>query len=118
MPAQNDATRWEESKAIFAARIKERTRSEWDDVFEGSDACFAPVLEPEEAMAYPHMVDRQTFVEIAGVPQPAPAPRFSRTPASTPKPPSHPGNDTHAALSRWGFSPEQLALLSESGAIV
>ena len=117
MPGQHDATRWVESKAIFAERILQKTRDEWEVVFEGSDACFAPVLEQDEAKDHPQLAARDTFVEIAGVNQPAPAPRFGRTPSSTPKPPSHPGQDTEAALGRWGFAEEKIASLFESGAI-
>ncbi len=117
MPNQHDATRWDEAKSIFADRISQKTRDEWDEVFEGSDACFAPVLEPEEALVHPHLIARNTFVEVAGVPQPAPAPRFSRSEVRVPTPPSHPGQDTRAVLSRWGFSEAQLDALFESGAI-
>ena len=117
MPPQNDAARWGESKAIFQDRIAQKTRDEWDVIFDGSDACFAPVLTPEEAAAYEHNVERGTFVEIAGVVQPAPAPRFSRTPADVPAPPAHLCQDTNEALQRWGFLAEQLDGLRESGAI-
>ena len=117
MAKQNDATRWEESKAVIAERISQKTRDEWDVIFEGSDACYAPVLTPEEAIAHEHNVERGTFIEVAGVAQPAPAPRFSRTPAETPAPPAHLGQHTAEALERWGFSTEQIGQLTESGAI-
>ena len=117
LPRQNDAAKWAESKAIFAERIASKTRAEWEEIFEGSDACFAPVLEPEEAMLHPHNVDRATFVDVAGVPQPAPAPRFDRTPPATPKPPAHLGQNTDEALANWGFTGEQLEALRTSGAI-
>ena len=75
------------------------------------------MLEPEEAMLHPHNVDRATFVDVAGVPQPAPAPRFDRTPPATPKPPAHLGQNTDEALANWGFTGEQLEALRTSGAI-
>lgn len=114
---QHDATKWPHNKALFAERIASKTRSEWEEIFAGTDACVAPVLEPEEAATYPHNDQRNTFVEVAGITQPAPAPRFSRTPASTPTPPSHLGQDTTAALVRWGFEPDRIEALRESGAI-
>ena len=117
MPGQHDATRWPESKAIIAERVATKTRDEWDVVFEGSDACYAPVLEPAEAMVHPHNVERGTFVNVAGVDQPAPAPRFSRTPSAIPTPPAHAGQHTDDALARWGVSVEEIAALRDSGAI-
>ncbi len=117
MPDQNDATGWEDAKVILANRFATKTRAEWDEIFEGSDACFAPVLEPEEAIAYPHNQERNTFVEVAGVSQPAPAPRFSRTPASPPTPPAHIGQNTFEALQRWGFTEAELNALAGSEAI-
>ena len=117
MPGQHDATRWPESKAIIAERVATKTRDEWDVVFEGSDACYAPVLEPAEAMVHPHNVERGTFVNVAGVDQPAPAPRFSRTPSATPMPPAHAGQHTDDALARWGVSAEEIVALRDSGAI-
>lgn len=117
MPPQNDAGQWEASKAVIAARIAEKTRDEWDAVFDGSDACYAPVLTPEEAAAHPHNVERGTFVEVGGVTQPAPAPRFARTPTDGPTPPDHIGQNTFVALERWGFSVEELDRLRDAGAI-
>lgn len=118
LPAQHDATRWPEAKEVIAARVAEHTREEWDGIFEGSDACYAPVLEPSEAMVHPHNVARGTFVEIAGVEQPAPAPRFSRTPSGTPTPPAHAGQHTNAALTRWGFGPDEISALRDADAVV
>ena len=117
MPKQNDATRWDDSKAIFAARIATKTRDEWDEIFDGSDACYAPVLEPDEAVTHPHNQKRGTFVDVAGVVQPAPAPRFSRTPPGVPRPAAHLGQHTFEALARWGFTEEQLQGLADGGAI-
>jgi len=117
MPAQHDATRWPESKQIIADRIATKTRDEWDEVFDGSDACYAPVLQPAEAATHEHNMYRGTFVNVAGVDQPAPAPRFSRTTAATPTPPAHAGQHTDAALQRWGFSADDVASLREGDAI-
>jgi len=117
LPAQHDATRWPESKAIIAARIAERTRDEWDAVFVDSDACYAPVLEADEAIAHPHNVHRGTFINIAGVDQPAPAPRFRRTPNVVPTPPAHAGQHTDAALQRWGFTATEVGELRAANAI-
>jgi len=117
MPPQLDAGRWPEAKAIIADRVATKTRSEWDVVFDGSDACYAPVLEPAEAVAHPHNVERNTFVNVAGVDQPAPAPRFGRTPSATPTPPAHAGQHTDEALARWGFGGDELHALREAEAI-
>ena len=114
---QHDRAAWPAAKEKIATRIAERTRDEWDAVFEGSDACYAPVLEPDEAIAHPHNQARGTFVNVAGVDQPAPAPRFDKTPTGTPTPPAHAGQHTDEALSRWGFSAEDIASLRESEAI-
>jgi alpha-methylacyl-CoA racemase len=118
MPPQHDATRWPESKTIIAGRVATKTRDEWDTIFDGSDACYAPVLEAQEAVVHPHNAERGTFVNVAGVDQPSPAPRFSRTPAATPTPPAHAGQHTDVALARWGFSADELATLRDGEAIV
>lgn len=88
-----------------------RTRDEWCALLEGTDACFAPVLDMAEAPLHPHNIARGSFVEVDGVAQPAPAPRFSRTPAGPPTPPRSPGADTRAALSAWGIAPERIDAL-------
>ena len=79
-----------------------RTREEWCRLLEGSDVCFAPVLSMAEAPLHPHNRERQTFVEVEGVVQPAPAPRFSRTPSRIQRTPAEPGEHTRAALKDWG----------------
>jgi alpha-methylacyl-CoA racemase len=117
LPPQHDRNTWPEAKAIIAARIAERTRDEWDTVFADSDACYAPVLEPHEAIVHPHNVARSTFVNVAGVDQPAPAPRFSGTPTDVPTPPAHPGQHTDEALGRWGFSSDEVQRLRDDQAI-
>ena len=94
-----------------------RTRAEWEEVFAGSDACVAPVLSPAEAPDHPHNRQRGTFTEVAGVLQPAPAPRFSATPATIRRPPPNPGQHGDDALADWGFDPDEIDRLRSAGAI-
>jgi alpha-methylacyl-CoA racemase len=117
LPDQNDRERWPEMKARFADLFATKSRDEWAAVFEGTDACAAPVLSPWEADRHPHNRARGTFVEVEGIVQPAPAPRFSRTPGEVRTPPSHPGADTTAALGTWGVSAERVAKLRAAGAV-
>lgn len=86
LPAQFDRRAWPELRRVFTERFASRTRDEWADVFAGLDACVSPVLTPAEAPGHPHNRARSTFVEVGGQLQPAPAPRFGRTPASVPEP--------------------------------
>ena len=81
--------------------IVSRTRDEWTEIFAGTDACVTPVLSFAEAAAAPHLTARGTVITLDGIPQAAPAPRFSRTPAATPSPPPVPGRDTKAVLADW-----------------
>ena len=115
--SQFDRDRWPELHEKLAAVFKARTRDRWCEIMEGSDACFAPVLSLSEAPEHPHNVARGTFVEVEGVRQPAPAPRFSRTPGEVAGPPPKPGADTESALADWGFSSEDISALEEAGAI-
>ncbi|MEU0717313.1 CaiB/BaiF CoA-transferase family protein [Streptomyces lavendulocolor] len=101
-PAREDADRWGELRAVVAARFKERTRAEWTALFEGSDACVAPVLSLREAPLHPHLAARSTFTDHGGITQPAPAPRFSATPGSVTRPPALPGADTDEVAHDWG----------------
>ena len=117
LPDQHDRRRWPEAKAAIAARVAQKTRDEWDLVFTDSDACYAPVLDIDEAPAHPHNVARGTFVEVAGVTQPGPAPRFSRTPTAVPEPPAHAGQHTDDGLAAWGFSTDEIDSLRADGAI-
>lgn len=112
---QWDRSRWPRLKEKLAAVIAQRTRDEWCAVFDGTDACVAPVLDMEEAPRHPHNRSRNTFTEVAGVVQPAAAPRFSRTP---PAPPSAPrtGSEPDALLD-WGFSAGELADLGVRGVL-
>ncbi|HLK45817.1 MAG TPA: CaiB/BaiF CoA-transferase family protein [Acidimicrobiales bacterium] len=117
LPSQMDRTRWPEMKDRFAAIFKERTRDEWVARFEGSEACVAPVLSPSEAPRHPHNAARSTFVEVAGVVQPGPVPRFSRTPGAVSSPPDQPGASTVAALARWGIDGGRVDALRSAGAL-
>jgi alpha-methylacyl-CoA racemase len=117
MPAKLDRKRWPEAKAKLQARFKTRTREEWCRLLEGSDACFAPVLSLDEAPAHPHNIARGTFVEVDGIVQPAPAPRFSRTPSGKPTPPELPGERGNASLAQWGLTSDEIDALKRSGAL-
>ncbi|GAA3504832.1 CaiB/BaiF CoA-transferase family protein [Streptomyces prasinosporus] len=99
--ARTDVTRWAELREQVAARFKSRTRDEWTAVFEGSDACVAPVLSLREAPHHPHLAARGTFTDHGGVTQPAPAPRFSATPAAVRTGPARPGADTDDVARDW-----------------
>jgi alpha-methylacyl-CoA racemase len=118
LAAQYDKDRWPDEKERMAAVFRTKTRDEWCALLERSDACFAPVLTPLEAPAHPHNRARGTFLELDGVPQPAPAPRFSRTAATVAGPPMHAGDDTETVLGRWGFDPAEVARLRDAGAVL
>jgi alpha-methylacyl-CoA racemase len=113
-PAKLDAASWPAAKEKLAAVFKTRTRDEWCRLLEGSDACFAPVLSLDEAPDHHHNKARGTFVTVDGIVQPAPAPRFSRTPAGAPTPPEAP---RATVLQEWGFGDAEIAMLREAGAI-
>jgi alpha-methylacyl-CoA racemase len=117
LPWQHDRAHWPELKERMAAIFKEKTREEWCELMEGTDVCFAPVLSLAEAPEHPHNVQRGTFVEVAGVVQPAPAPRFSGTPVRIDSPPPHAGQHTDEVLAEWGFEGDRIAKLREAGAI-
>ena len=117
MPPKMDRKRWPEAKAKLAAHFKRKTRDEWCRLLEGSDACFAPVLSLAEAPGHPHNLARQSFVELDGIVQPGPAPRFSRTPAGRPTPPEVAGERGVASLAQWGLPPAEIAALQRSGAL-
>ncbi|MDQ1445776.1 MAG: alpha-methylacyl-CoA racemase [Acidimicrobiaceae bacterium] len=115
--AQMDGSAWPDLKEKLAAVFAQRTRDEWCALMEHTDVCFAPVLSLAEAPQHPHNVARQTFVDVAGVVQPAPAPRFSRTPGAIERPPAQPGQHTDEALADWGIPAGEVAKLRETGAI-
>ncbi|MER5600778.1 CaiB/BaiF CoA-transferase family protein [Streptomyces sp. NPDC002265] len=108
-PARKDWARWGELREAVAARFRTRTRDEWTAVFEGSDACVAPVLSLREAPHHPHLAARGTFTDHGGITQPAPAPRFSATPTTVRSGPAQPGADTAAVARDWQIP----ALLAE-----
>jgi alpha-methylacyl-CoA racemase len=108
---------WPELKRELATVIRTRTRDEWEAIMGGSDVCFAPVLGIDEAPSHPHNAARQTFVTVEGVVQPAPAPRFSASPAGQPAPPPAIGAHNHAALADWGFDDEAIRALEAAAAL-
>ncbi|HWD54662.1 MAG TPA: CaiB/BaiF CoA-transferase family protein [Acidimicrobiales bacterium] len=117
LPHQMARDEWSAMKARFGEIFKTKTRDQWSAIFAGTDACVVPVLSPWEAHLHPHNVARSTFVEVEGAVQPAPAPRFSRTPSAISKPPSPPGADTISGLVEWGVSEDAVAKLRASGAL-
>ena len=112
---QYDRGLWPEMRAAIAAAVKQRSRDEWTVLLEGSDACFAPVLSFAEAAQHRQALERGAYVEVAGVTQPAPAPRFDRTPAGLPRPNPAEGTDTLAVLLEAGYSADDIATLQARG---
>ena len=117
LPAQWDRSAWPEIKRRFGEIFRTRTRKEWEEKMGSEDLCFAPVLSPGEASDHPHQRARNAFVEVAGVVQPAPTPRFSRTTAAIAGPPSRPGEHSRTALTDWGFSQDEVGALIEAQAV-
>jgi alpha-methylacyl-CoA racemase len=115
--AQMDRSRWPELKERIAEVFRTKSRDEWCQIMEGTDVCFAPVLSMSEAPKHPHNVERGTFVEVSGITQPAPAPRFSRTAAEIQRPPAHAGQHTDEILAEAGLDAPRIAALREAGAI-
>jgi len=114
---QMNRDRWPHLKQRLAEVFRAKSRSEWCEIMEHTDVCFAPVLRMDEAAAHPHNVARGTFVEIAGLTQPAPAPRFSRTAPTIDRLPAHDGQHTVEVLADWGLSQERIEALVESGVV-
>lgn len=114
---QNNAAKWPEMKAKITEIFKQKTQSQWCEIMEGTDVCFAPVLNFMEAPKYPANVARQTYIEVDGLTQPAPAPRFSRTPSEVRNSGSDAGADTTSVLSAMGFAESELEDLKNTGAI-
>ncbi|WP_337185312.1 CaiB/BaiF CoA-transferase family protein [Phenylobacterium sp.] len=114
---QHDRSMWPDLREKLAAVIARKTRDEWTQIMGGTDVCFAPVLDLDEAPKHPHNVARQTFVEVAGVTQPAPAPRFSATPGAIQGPPPAIGAHDREALTDWGFSDAEIGALKSAGAL-
>jgi alpha-methylacyl-CoA racemase len=117
VPRQMDRDQWAASKPRYAEIFKTLTRDEWVERAAGTDACLAPVLAMGEALEDPHNKARGTFVDVAGVVQPGPAPRFERTPSSLPTPPVWPGERGAEALTDWGLSAEEIATLCEESVL-
>ena len=117
VPGQHDKSGWPYLKQTFADIIKTKTRDEWCEVFAGTDACFAPVLSLAEAPLHPHQAARGNFVEVDGILQPAPAPRFSRSVPEIQRPPAAVGEHTDEVLREWGFAEPELAALRQAHAI-
>ena len=115
LPAQHDRSGWPMLRARFAAAFAARTRDEWMREFADSDACVAPVLAFGEAVAHPHAVARGSYASVGGVTQPAPAPRFSRTPGAIGGPPPERGSGGRAALADWGFADDEIDALHGQG---
>lgn len=108
---QFDFARWPEQKEKIAELFKQKTRDEWCAIFDGSDVCFAPVLSIDEAPQHPHNAARKSYVSVGGKTQPAPTPRFSRTPAPAPAPVRKVGADTRDVLTDFGFSSSEIESL-------
>ncbi len=118
LPHQMDKAHWPDMKDRLTEIFATKTRDEWNEIMEGTDICFAPVLTMDEAAQHPHNVERGTFVEIAGITQPAPAPRFDRTPGEVQRPPSHPGQHTDEILAEWlGADADRVAALRSDGTV-
>src|SRR5205823_12914927 len=117
LPGQMDRGGWDTLRERFTALFKTKTRDEWDAILAGSDACYAPVLTMSEATNNEHIKARNTIIERDGVPQPAPAPRFSRTVAEVERSAPWPGQHTDEALVDWGVDAGEVAKLRETGAI-
>ena len=115
--AQMDASRWGDYKAELTEVFKTKTRDEWCEIMEGTDVCFAPVLALDEVHEHPHNVARNSFQELDGIIQPAPAPRFSRSTVGLTHGSRMPGEDTHSVLETAGFTSSEIDELVSAGAV-
>lgn len=118
LPPQHDRENWLETKTKVASAVKQKSREEWTSIFEGQEACVAPVLSITESATHPHIAARQTVVSVDGIEQPAPAPRFSRTNAELSLPPPARGEHSKAILHDWGFDAAEISALTDSGAVM
>ena len=116
MPPQHNRAHWPEMKTRIAAAFLTRTRDEWCKLAEGRETCMAPILSLTEAPSHPHLQARHTFIEVDGIVQPAPAPRFSRTPGEIQCPPARPGEHSAEVLRDWGFTADEIAALQAASA--
>ncbi len=117
LPHQLNRDEWPAMKERVSALFRTKTRDEWNAVMEHSDVCYAPVLSMDEAVTHPHNLERETFIEVGGMTQAAPAPRFSRTQAEVQGPARPPGADTESVLTDHGWSSDDVAALRDAGAI-
>jgi alpha-methylacyl-CoA racemase len=117
LPPQTDRTRWPEMQERLKRIFKSKTRAEWTEIMQQTDICFAPVLRMSEAIEHPHNRHRSSFVEVDGIAQPGPAPRFLGTPTRVQRPPARVGEHTEAILRDWAFSAAEIAELHRSGAV-
>jgi alpha-methylacyl-CoA racemase len=117
LPAQMSRADWPAMKERVTALFKTKTRDQWCQIMEHTDICFAPVLDPDEAPQHPHNVARGTFVDVAGVTQPGPAPRFDRTPTEVPGPAAHAGQHTDELLAEAGYTSDDITKLRDTGAV-
>src|SRR6202790_764475 len=108
LPEQTDRAQWPEMQQRLARIFKTKTRAEWTQIMEQTDICFAPVLRMSEALSHPHNRHRNSFVEVDGIAQPAPAPRFLGTPSQVQRPPARIGEHTDAVLKDWGFAADEI----------
>lgn len=115
--AQFDVTQWQRQKDLMTKLVASRSRDDWCKLLEGTDACFAPVLGIDEAPMHDHNRARGSFVEVDGVVQPAPAPRFARTPSMVRSPPPVPGTPIDEVLADWGFTCDEVAAVRGSGGL-
>jgi len=115
---QMQLDQWDNMKSKLAEIFKTKTRDEWDEIFEGSDVCYSPVLSIEEAANHKHMKVRDNFVNINDVRQPSPAPRFSVTPSDKPLPAPEVGQDNKSIMLDIGFSEEQIKELENKGVLL
>jgi alpha-methylacyl-CoA racemase len=118
LPDRDDPANWAELKSLFAGIFRSRTRNEWAELFDGSDACVTPVLSFGEAVVHPHNVARETYASAFGVTQPAPAPRFDRNPGSISGPPPSPGANSRAVLEDWGMRDTDIDALVTAGVVM
>jgi len=114
---QNDRDVWPDRRMLYAHVFAQKTRDEWMAIFDGTDACVAPVLDWDEVESHPHNAARGTYVRVGGVVQAAPAPRFDRTPAAPAGPPGAAGQDTESVLSALGYDPDARAQLRAAGVL-
>jgi alpha-methylacyl-CoA racemase len=115
--AQNDPRQWPAMQRRLEAAFRTRSRQAWCELLEDTDACFSPVLTLEEATRHPHAMARGTYVEVDGITQPGPAPRFARTPSAISQPPRPAGVGARQALEAWGMTPARIDALARAGVL-